>query len=206
MSLTIRSQYEKRGFAQAKLHGLVAGFRRSRHEWIPDSRRLDAIESRGKEVAGMTDAKIRETAQRMKQSVMGGRLKREELVEIGFALVREASRRTSGLYHYPEQILAGLALVRGSVAEMATGEGKTLAITLPSFVFALEGLGVHVATVNSYLAERDFEFAQPIFKFLGFSVGFLEDRGQPDSKRAAYRKTSPMAPATNSVSTTSAIS
>lgn len=188
MTLSLRSQYEKRGFAQAKLHRLVASFSPSPHNRVPDSKRLEAIESRAKEVAAMSDTKLRETAQKMKASVMSGKLRREELLEIGFAMVREAARRSVGLYHYPEQILAGLALVRGSVSEMATGEGKTLAITLPSFVYALEGMGVHVATVNSYLAERDFEFAEPIFKLLGFSIAYLPDQSDPEGKKAAYRK------------------
>ncbi len=188
MSLTLKSQYEKRGFAQAKLHRLVTAFSPSPYQRVPDAKRLEAIESRAREVAGMTDAKIRDTAQRMKESVMTGKLHREELLEIGFAMVREASRRTVGLYHYPEQILAGLALVRGSVAEMATGEGKTLAISLPAFVFALEGVGVHVATVNNYLAERDYEFAKPIYEFLGFSIGHLPDQSNPEGKKSAYRQ------------------
>ncbi|MFV1996161.1 MAG: hypothetical protein ACC661_12055, partial [Verrucomicrobiales bacterium] len=188
MTLAIRSQYEKRGFARAKLHrfwsGLELGGRRAR----PDAERLAAIEARSREIAAMTDAKIAETAARMKDSVVAGRLGVEELTEIGFALVREASRRTTGLYHYPEQILSGLSLVRGAVSEMATGEGKTLAITLPAFVFALEGQGVHVATVNSYLAERDFEFVKPIFEFLGLTVGHLPEKQDPEGKREAYRR------------------
>lgn len=188
MSLTLRSQYEKRGFAQAKLHRALAGLKRSGGGVPPDEQRLAAIESRAGEIAGMTDAKIRDTVSRMKESLTAGRLQRDDLAEIGFALVREAARRTVGLYHYPEQLLAGLALVRGSIAEMATGEGKTLAITLPAFVFALEGRGVHVATVNSYLAERDFEFAESIFRFLGLSIGYLPEKNDTEGKRTAYRK------------------
>ncbi|MEO0447501.1 MAG: hypothetical protein AAF191_15620, partial [Verrucomicrobiota bacterium] len=109
-------------------------------------------------------------------------------VETIFALVREASRRTTGLFHYPEQLLGGLALVRGSVAEMATGEGKTLAVSLPAASFALYGKGVHCITVNSYLAERDAEFTTPILGYLGISVGFLPEgqAGTPQAKRAAY--------------------
>ncbi len=188
MTLAIRSQYEKRGFAQAKLHGIISSLNGSRRKRLPDEQRLEAIELRAKEIAAMTDTKIRETAVRMKESVMAGRHEHDDLIEIAFALVREAARRTVGIYHYPEQILGGLGLVRGSVAEMATGEGKTLAISLPAFVFALNGKGVHVATVNSYLAERDFEFSEPIFKFLGLTIAHLPEKNDTEGKRAAYRK------------------
>ncbi|MCB1061564.1 MAG: preprotein translocase subunit SecA [Verrucomicrobiae bacterium] len=188
MTLAIRSQYEKRGFAQAKLHRILSSLKGRGNQQASDEKRLEAIELRGKEIGGMTDSKIRETVTKMRGSVMAGRHELEDLTEIGFALVREAARRAVGMYHYPEQILAGLGLVRGSVAEMATGEGKTLAISLPAFVFALEGRGVHVATVNSYLAERDFEFSEPIFKFLGMTIGYLPEKNDTEGKKVAYRK------------------
>lgn len=188
MALSIRTQYDKWGYARARFHEAWSAVQSPRASRRTDLDRLTAIEARAREIAGMSDSKLRETAVRMKESVMAGRHKADELAEIGFALVREASRRATGLFHYPEQILAGLALIRGSVAEMATGEGKTLAISLPAFVFALEGKGVHVATVNNYLAERDFEFSEQIFKMLGITVGHLPDKQDKVAKREAYRK------------------
>ncbi|MCB1088546.1 MAG: hypothetical protein KDM63_16030, partial [Verrucomicrobiae bacterium] len=188
MSLAIRSQYEKRGFAQARLHRYWTSLRNPKTAGRSDLDRLAAIDARAREIAAMSDSKIRDTAVRMKESVSAGHHDADDLAEIGFALVREATRRTHGIYHYPVQILAGLSLIRGSIAEMATGEGKTLAISLPAFVFALAGKGVHVATVNSYLAERDFEFSEPIFKFLGMSIGLLPEKNNTEGKREAYKK------------------
>jgi preprotein translocase subunit SecA len=188
MTPGIRSQYEKRGFAQARLHRYWKSIKNPTEARRSDEDRLAAIDARAREIAAMSDSKIRDTAVRMKESVSAGHHDADELAEIGFALVREATRRTHGIYHYPVQILAGLSLIRGNIAEMATGEGKTLAVSLPAFVFALAGKGVHVATVNSYLAERDFEFTEPIFKFLGMSIGFLPEKNNTDGKRDAYRR------------------
>ncbi|MBL9154377.1 MAG: hypothetical protein JNK37_17940 [Verrucomicrobiales bacterium] len=187
MSLTIRTQYDKRGFAQAKLNQYWKSLKNPAQARRTDEERLAAIDARGREIAAMSDSKIRDTAQRMKESVSAGHHDADDLAEIGFAIVREATRRTHGLFHYPVQLLAGLRLIRGSIAEMATGEGKTLAVSLPAFIFALAGKGVHVATVNSYLAERDYEFSEPIFKFLGMTVGMLPEKNNTEGKRQAYR-------------------
>ena len=102
------------------------------------------------------------------------------------ALIAESVRRTHGLVPYDVQLHAGLVLAEGRVAEMATGEGKTLVALLPAFCFTLEGRGAHVATVNSYLAERDCDFARPAFERLGLTVGFLVERDSKANKRAAY--------------------
>jgi preprotein translocase subunit SecA len=103
-----------------------------------------------------------------------------------FALVREAVFRAKGLRPYDVQIMASLVMARGQLAEMATGEGKTLVATLPACVLALAGKGVHVATVNAYLAKRDFELMACIFDFLGLKGAFLPEKASPDQKRAAY--------------------
>lgn len=103
-----------------------------------------------------------------------------------FALVREAVVRTKGLRPYDVQIMASLVMARGELAEMATGEGKTLVATLPSCVLALAGKGVHVATVNAYLAKRDYELMKCIFEFLGITSAFLPEKASPEEKRAAY--------------------
>ncbi|MET0261889.1 MAG: hypothetical protein ABW223_03245 [Rariglobus sp.] len=103
-----------------------------------------------------------------------------------FALVREAVVRTKGIRPYDVQIMAGLVMARGQLAEMATGEGKTLVSTLPSCVLALAGKGVHVATVNAYLARRDYELMRCIFDFLGLTSAFLPEKAATEQKRAAY--------------------
>lgn len=103
-----------------------------------------------------------------------------------FALVAEAFHRVLGIQLYEVQLQAGLALVQPAVAQMQTGEGKTFAASLPGLVYALSGRGVHVMTVNAYLAERDFEQLEPVFEALGVTVGFLTPDATPESKRAAY--------------------
>ncbi|WP_372368048.1 preprotein translocase subunit SecA [Candidatus Uabimicrobium sp. HlEnr_7] len=107
------------------------------------------------------------------------------LVE-GFALVREASWRIVEMRHYEVQILAGICLFEGAFVEMATGEGKTLTATLPVFMWALSGKGVHVHTTNSYLAERDFELMSPVYEFLGMSCGLLCQGDTPVIKKKSY--------------------
>ena len=102
------------------------------------------------------------------------------------ALTYEAVRRTLGLEYYDVQLLAGIALASGSVAEMKTGEGKTIVAALPAVLHALAGDGVHVATVNAYLAERDFELLRPVYEILGLAVGLSREKADLPSKRQAY--------------------
>jgi len=109
-----------------------------------------------------------------------------ELLPEAFAMVREAVVRTKGIRPYDVQIMAGLVMSRGQLAEMATGEGKTLVATLPACVLALAGKGVHVATVNAYLAKRDFELMKCIFEFLGLTAVFLPEKVAAEKKREAY--------------------
>jgi preprotein translocase subunit SecA len=104
----------------------------------------------------------------------------------GFALVCAAARRTIGIEYYDVQIQAGLALTRGTIAEMATGEGKTFVAAFPAFLHALAGRGVHVMTVNGYLAERDHALLSPLFERLGMSAGLLRSNAEPAEKRWAY--------------------
>jgi len=110
----------------------------------------------------------------------------DDLVPEAFALVREASRRKLGLRHFDVQMIGGLALNSGKIAEMRTGEGKTLMSTLPAYLNALSGEGVHVVTVNEYLATRDSEWMAPVFRFLGLEVGVIKNAQSPSEKRAAY--------------------
>jgi preprotein translocase subunit SecA len=110
----------------------------------------------------------------------------DQLLPEAFAAVREAARRTIGLRHFDVQLVGGLALHQGKIAEMRTGEGKTLVATLPVYLNALAGKGVHVVTVNDYLASRDAEWMAPVYRFLGFSVGVIRAGQSQDEKRAAY--------------------
>lgn len=111
----------------------------------------------------------------------------DQLLPEAFAVVREASRRVLGMRHFDVQLIGGMALHRGRIAEMRTGEGKTLMATLPAYLNALPAEGVHVVTVNEYLAQRDAEWMGPIYRFLGLSVGVIRNSQNADEKRAAYR-------------------
>ncbi|HEX9890686.1 MAG TPA: preprotein translocase subunit SecA [Actinomycetota bacterium] len=111
----------------------------------------------------------------------------EALLPEAFASVREAARRTLGQRHYDVQLMGGVVLHRGDIAEMKTGEGKTLVSTLPTYLNALGGRGVHVVTVNDYLAKRDSEWMSPIFRLLGVSVGLIQSQMSPEQRGPAYQ-------------------
>ena len=118
-----------------------------------------------------------------------------------FALVREAGRRKLGMRHFDVQLIGGIVLHEGKIAEMKTGEGKTLVATLPAFLNALTGRGVHIVTVNDYLARRDAEWMGPIYRSLGLTVGVIvHDLTTPNGAPPTAR-TSPTARTTNSAST-----
>ena len=148
------------------------------------------VEAANAAAAGMdasSDAQLRERAVALRPRL---RLKgHTDLALAGeaFALVREAASRTIGLRHFDVQLTGGWALLNGMVAEMETGEGKTLAATLAAATAALSGRAVHVITVNDYLAERDTEWMRPIYEALGLSVGCVKGGMAPDLRRAAYR-------------------
>ncbi|MEA2180528.1 MAG: preprotein translocase subunit SecA, partial [Solirubrobacteraceae bacterium] len=110
----------------------------------------------------------------------------DEILPEVFAIVREAGKRTLGMRHFDVQLVGGMVLHAGSIAEMRTGEGKTLTATLPIVLNALTGLGVHLVTVNDYLARRDAEWMAPLYNFLGLSIGVLQNMQDYDTKRAAY--------------------
>jgi preprotein translocase subunit SecA len=110
----------------------------------------------------------------------------DALMPEAFAVVREAARRTLGMRHFDVQLIGGAALHRGRIAEMRTGEGKTLMATLPAYLNALTGEGVHVVTVNEYLAQRDADWMGPVYRFLGLTVGVIRNGQSSDEKRAAY--------------------
>ncbi|MGE5197768.1 MAG: preprotein translocase subunit SecA [Deltaproteobacteria bacterium] len=110
----------------------------------------------------------------------------EEILPEAFAVVREASRRTIGLRHFDVQIAGGMVLHEGKIAEMSTGEGKTLVATLPAYLNALLGKGVHIVTVNDYLARRDREWMGPVYEFLGMSVGVIQHEMSDEQRKVAY--------------------
>jgi preprotein translocase subunit SecA len=110
----------------------------------------------------------------------------DDLLPEAFATVREAAKRILGQRHFDVQMMGGMVLHRGSIAEMATGEGKTLVATLPVYLNALTGKGVHVVTVNDYLASRDAEWMGRIYKFLGLTVGIIVHGLDDVERRAAY--------------------
>jgi preprotein translocase subunit SecA len=110
----------------------------------------------------------------------------EDLLPEAFAACREAGRRTKNMRHFDSQILGGIVLHRGNIAEMVTGEGKTLVATLPAFLNALEEKGVHIVTVNDYLARRDCEWMSPIYRALGMQASFIQSDMDPGDRRKAY--------------------
>src|ERR1700688_2064310 len=111
----------------------------------------------------------------------------DDLLVEAFAVVREAGRRFLNMRHFDVQLIGGIALHRGKIAEMRTGEGKTLVATLPAYLNALEGKGVHIVTVNDYLATRDAEWMGRIHRFLGLTVGVVVPQMDPDEKQQSYR-------------------
>jgi preprotein translocase subunit SecA len=137
------------------------------------------------EFVAMSDLELREMTQEFKTRLEAG----EDLAGLlpeAFAVVREAAKRTLGQRHYDVQLMGGAALHLGNIAEMRTGEGKTLVGTLPAYLNALAGNGVHIITVNDYLAERDSEWMGRIHRFLGLSVGVIVAAMTPEERRAAY--------------------
>ncbi|SFG63957.1 preprotein translocase subunit SecA [Neptunomonas qingdaonensis] len=137
------------------------------------------------EIEKLSDAEIIAKTEDFKQQVANGTTL-ETILPESFALVREASKRSMGLRHFDVQLIGGITLHEGNVAEMRTGEGKTLVATLAVYLNALEGKGVHLVTVNDYLASRDAEWMRPLYEALGLTVGVVLSRQDPEVKRAAY--------------------
>ena len=138
-------------------------------------------------VAALTDEQMRSKTAELKQRVADGETL-EQLLPEAFALVREATDRKNDTRHYDVQLLGGIALHEGKIAEMRTGEGKTQVATLAVFLNALSGKGVHIVTVNDYLARRDAEWMGPVYEALGMSVGVIQSRQDQEAKRIAYQQ------------------
>jgi preprotein translocase subunit SecA len=146
---------------------------------------VDAINALEPELEQLTDAELRARTETFRQQLAGG-TDLDELLVPAFATVREAARRTLGQRHFDVQLIGGMVLHQGKIAEMKTGEGKTLVATLPVYLNALTGRGVHVVTVNDYLAKRDAEWMGRIYKFLGLSVGCIVHDLDDDQRRQQY--------------------
>ncbi|MCX2793872.1 preprotein translocase subunit SecA [Microbulbifer thermotolerans] len=143
------------------------------------------INEREDEYRKLDDAGLRAKTDEFKKRLADGE-SLDQLLPEAFAAVREASRRTLGLRHFDVQLIGGMTLHEGRIAEMRTGEGKTLVATLPAYLNALEGKGVHIVTVNDYLAARDANWMRPVYEFLGLSVGIIVSQQHPEEKKAAY--------------------
>ena len=147
---------------------------------------VEQVSQLEKKIKPLSNEDLRAKTQGFKDSLEAGQTL-EDLLPEAFAVVREVSWRTIGLRHYDVQILGGIVLHRGKISEMKTGEGKTLVSTLPVYLNALAGKGVHLVTVNDYLARRDAEWMGPIYRFLGLTVGAIQ-HDMPDAERhAAYQ-------------------
>ena len=146
---------------------------------------VDKINALEPEMAGLSDARLCAKTQEFRLRLTKGETL-DDLLPEAFAVVREASRRVLGLRHFDVQLIGGCILHRGNIAEMRTGEGKTLVATLPAYLNALEGKGVHVVTVNDYLARRDSEDMGRVYRFLGMSVGLIVHDMDFPARRAAY--------------------
>jgi preprotein translocase subunit SecA len=137
------------------------------------------------QMQGLSDAQLRAKTDEFRSRLAAG-ARLEELQPEAFAVVREVARRVLKMRHFDVQLVGGLALHEGKIAEMRTGEGKTLVATLPAYLNALPGEGVHVVTVNEYLAQRDADWMGPVYQFLGLSVGVIKSQQDSAEKRAAY--------------------
>ena len=136
-------------------------------------------------IQALNDAELAAKTQEFRARLKNGE-RLDDLLPEAFAVVREAAQRTLKMRHFDMQLVGGIALHQGKIAEMRTGEGKTLVATLPAYLNALPSEGVHIVTVNEYLAQRDSEWMGPVFRFLGMSVGVIKNAQTSEEKRAAY--------------------
>src|SRR6185369_7729089 len=146
---------------------------------------VDAVNGFEATISAMTDEELRSQTEVFRRRLANG-AKLDDLLPEAFATVREAALRTLGQRHYDVQLIGGIVLHRGEIAEMRTGEGKTLVATLAVYLNALEGKGVHVVTVNDYLARRDADWMGQIYRFLGLTVGVIVPNLTDFQRRDAY--------------------
>ncbi len=154
---------------------------------LSDQPLVTAIQQYASSLESSPDHRLREQFAELRERVQAGDdATAESVVVPSFALTYEAIRRALGMTYFDVQLLAGLVLASGAIAEMQTGEGKTIVAALPATLHSLLGQGVHIATVNSYLAERDYEQLRPALSLLGLSVGLIKENASPQQKKAAY--------------------
>ena len=168
-----------------RLFGRAFGTRNDRliGRMQPQVERINALEERTK---ALSEPAFPEKTSELKKRLAGGE-SLEDLLPEAFALVREAAVRTIGLRHFDVQMVGGITLNDAMIAEMATGEGKTLVATLAAYLNALDGKGVHVVTVNDYLAKRDAEWMGPVYRYCGVTVGFIQSDMDNQARQDAYR-------------------
>ena len=146
---------------------------------------VEKIESLRPEMQKLSDEELKNKTREFKKRLEEGETL-DDLLPEAFAVVREAGKRVLGMEHFQVQLIGGIILHQGRIAEMRTGEGKTLVATLPAYLNALEGKGVHIVTVNDYLAKRDADEMGQIHRFLGLTVGVVLNDMKQDERRAAY--------------------
>ena len=151
-------------------------------KYSPQVRQINSI---GEELKKFTDLELQQKTTELKNRLQGGESK-AVIINEAFALIREATARVLGLRHFDVQLIGGLVLTEGKIAEMKTGEGKTLVALLPTFFYSLYGKGTHVITVNDYLARRDAEYVGQVYKFLGLSVGLIQEEMTPAERKDNY--------------------
>ncbi len=149
------------------------------------NKKADEIEALEEEYKNLSEEALKAKTAEFKQRLADGESLDDILTE-AFATVREASDRVLGLRHFHVQLMGGIALHQGRIAQMATGEGKTLVATLPAYLNALSGEGMHIVTVNDYLAKRDAEWMGKVYKYLGLTVGVVVPQMSNEDKQAAY--------------------
>ena len=145
-----------------------------------------AINNKENEIKSLTESQIKEKTDNLKKNVQNGSIKLDDVIPESFALVREAAKRTLGERHYDVQLAGGLILHKGKIAEMKTGEGKTLVSTLPAYLNSLSGKGVHIVTVNDYLAQRDSVWMGKVFNYLGVSTGCITNNLDDVERKKNY--------------------
>jgi preprotein translocase subunit SecA len=169
------------------VRNLFAGIFGSRNQRLLKSygRNVKAINALEERVRALDAAAMKARTAALKAEIEAGKALNEVLPE-AFALAREAALRSLGMRHFDVQLIGGMTLHEGKISEMRTGEGKTLVATLPAYLNALSGKGVHIVTVNEYLAQRDAKWMGPVYEALGLTVGVIHSGQEPAEKRAAY--------------------
>ncbi|HNF23372.1 MAG TPA: preprotein translocase subunit SecA, partial [Leptospiraceae bacterium] len=157
-------------------------YERDQKRLLPIVAKINALEDK---ISAMSDSELRAQTAKFKE-LLEKKQTLDDILPEAFATVREASKRTMGLRHYDVQLMGGIALHWGNIAEMKTGEGKTLTSTLAVYLNSLSGLGVHLVTVNDYLARRDANWMRPIYEFLGITVGIIQHDMDYEERKAAY--------------------